>query len=113
MIKMIPFLLILLLNFGWAQASLPESTMKDIEIFSKKTLNEKTDLEEVKSKIETLLVLENEDPSRTAVHMLSKSYTLHSLLYDKAFKSIETEKNKKQLTEIKQILKNFYKKGNG
>ncbi len=113
--KSVTFIFLLLINFSaaFADAILPASTMNDIEIFSKKSLNEKTDFEEVKSKIKTLLILENEDPSRTAVLMLSESYNKHTALYEKAIKSIENKKNKKQLKEIRAILKNFSKSGNG
>ena len=113
--KSFTFLFLLLFNFSasYAQVNLPATTMNDIEIFSRKSLNEKTDLEEVKSKIKTLLILENEDPSRTAVLMLSESYNKHTALYEKAIKSIENKKNKKQLKEIRAILKNFSKSGNG
>lgn len=96
-----------------AKAALPATTLTDIETFSKKSLNEKTDLEEVKEKLKILLILEDEDPSRTAVLMLSESYNKHSALYEKAIKTVENKKNKKQLNEIRGIFKSFYKKGNG
>lgn len=107
------FSIIFLLSTNYVKATLPASTMKDLEIFSKKSLNEKTDLEEVKKNIKILLILEDEDPSRTAVLMLSESYNKHSALYEKAIKSIENKKNKKQLNEIRAILKDFHHKGNG
>lgn len=105
--------ILFLLSISYAKATLPASTMKDLEVFSKKSLNEKTDLEEIKKNIKILLILEDEDPSRTAVLMLSESYNKHSALYEKAIKSIETKKNKKQLNEIRAILKDFHTKGNG
>lgn len=107
------FSIFVLLSTTSVKAPLPASTMNDIEVFSKKFLNEKTDLEEVKSKIKVLLILEDEDPSRTAVLMLSESYNRHPAIYEKAMKAIENKKNKKNLNEIRGILKNYYKKGNG
>ncbi len=94
-------------------AHLPADTMQKIEVFSKKSLNPKKDLEEVKKTLNTLLALDEEDPSRTAVMLLSQSYNKNKNLYDKAFKAIETKKNKQQLKEIKIIMINFYKNGNG
>lgn len=96
-----------------AKENLPESTMQDLQAFSKKTLVEKNDFEELKKNINILIKLDDEDPSRTAVMMLSESYNKHPALYEKAIRSVETKKNKKKLGEIRQILKNFSKKGNG
>ena len=92
---------------------LPADTMQKLELFSKKTLSEKTDLEEVKKNIEVLLMLDEEDPSRTAVHMLSKSYSENPALYERAIKTVKNKKNSKKLSEIRTILKNHYKQGNG
>lgn len=94
-------------------ANLPADTMKNIEAFSKKKLDPKKDLEEVKKTINTLLALDEEDPSRTAVMILSESYNKNKALYDKAIKAIETKKNKQQLKEIQTMLANFHKNGNG
>lgn len=94
-------------------AELPPTVMKDIEIFSKKTLSEKTDLAEVKKIIGILLELEKEDPSRTAVMMLSESYNKNKALYDKAFNQIENKKNTKTLKEFKKLMSNFNNQGNG
>lgn len=105
--------LILSLFYFALHAKLPPSTMKDIQTFSKKNLNEKSDLTEVKKVLNVLLELEQEDPSRTAVMMLSESYNKNKALYDRAFLEIENKKNKKQLNEIKKIMANFYNQGNG
>ena len=91
----------------------PVDAVSKIETFSKKKLNAKTDLEEVKKTIQTLLVLDNDDPSRTAVMILSDSYNKNKALYNKAFKAVETKQNKQQLSEIKKIMANFSKEGNG
>lgn len=107
------YFIFFLTNSGFAAANLPASTMKDLEIFSKKSLNKKDNLEEVKKNIEILLILESEDPSRTAVLMLSESYNKNSEIYEKAMQSLENSANKKTLDEIRTILKNFHKKGNG
>ncbi|MGZ3692093.1 MAG: hypothetical protein ACXVAX_11360 [Pseudobdellovibrio sp.] len=95
------------------KAVAPTDAVTKIEAFSKKKLNPKTDLEEVKKTIQTLLLLDNDDPSRTAVMILSESYNKNKALYNKAIKSVETKENKQQLLEIKKILANFSKEGNG
>ena len=91
----------------------PADAVSKIEAFSKKKLNPKTDLAEVKKTIQTLLLLDNDDPSRTAVMILSESYNKNKSLYDKAIKAVENKQNKQQLSEIKKILANFSKDGNG
>lgn len=60
------------------------------ELFSKKQLNDKTDLEEVKKNIAVLIKL-----------------------YDRAIKEIENNENRKKLSEIRMILRNYFKNGNG
>ena len=112
-------LLIILIGFSFNLAlaskaldALPESTMRDLEIFSKKKLTNK-DLPELKKNLNTLLILDDEDPARTAVIILSESYNKNKALYDKALKSIEDKKNKTKLKEIKNILKSHYTEGNG
>lgn len=111
--RIISVLFLLATQISFAKVDLPATTMTDLASFAKKNLNEKTDLEEVKKNIEILLVLDEEDPSRTAVMMLSESYNKNKTIYDKAIKAVETKKNKKQLIEIKNILAGFYKNGNG
>lgn len=115
--NIIASLIILLFTFSAiaaeTKANLPADTMKNIEAFSKKKLDPKKDLEEVKKNLNTLLLLDNEDPSRTAVMILSESYNKNKTLYDKAFKAIETKKNKQQLNEIKAMMADFHKNGNG
>lgn len=111
--QLVLLLVLIMFNTIPAGAELPASTMKDIEIFAKKSLDEKKDFEEVKKNLKILLLLDDEDPSRTAVMLLSESYNKHPALYEKALKSIENKKNVKNLKEIKAILKNFYKTGNG
>lgn len=96
-----------------AVPELPPSTMKELQSFAKRSLHENVDLEEVKKNIEILLILDDEDPSRTAVFILSESYLKNTALYDRAIQAVENSKNKKKLSEIKTILKNYGKKGNG
>lgn len=91
---------------------LPENTMTQLELFSKKTLDLKNDLQEVKQNLKILLILDEEDPSRTAVMLLSESYNKNKALYDRAFKEIENKKNKIKISEIKKILKKFNTSGN-
>ena len=111
--KFILLLFVSVLVFAANAAELPHDTMQNLEQFSKKKLNEKTDFEELKKNIEVILILDDEDPSRTAVNMLSKSYSEHPALYDRAIKEIENNINRKKLYEIRMILQNFFKNGNG
>lgn len=112
-IKIIILILISVFTSVVVAAELPANTMQNLEVFSKKKLNAKTDIEEVKKNLELLLILDDEDPSRTAVIMLSKSYSENSVLYDQAIKEVENEKNSKKLSEIRTILRNYFKNGNG
>lgn len=107
---------LLITNFAMAKSepSLPESTMKEIDAFSqKKKLDPKKDYAELKKVLQNVLILDDEDPSRTAVLVLSESYEHNKALYEKALKELETKKNKTQLKEIKYILKTHYIHGNG
>ena len=87
-------------------------SVQEIENFSKKKLT-KRDLEEVKKNLRTLLEIDDKDPSREGVIILSESYNKNKALYDKALKSIETKKNKAKLKEIKSLLQSHYSEGNG
>ena len=82
-LRLISILCLLVTQICFAKVELPASTMNDIAAFAKKNLNEKTDFTEVKKNIEILLILDDEDPSRTAVMMLSESYNKHKTLYNK------------------------------
>ncbi len=88
------------------------ASISEIETFSKKKLTKK-DLPEIKKNLKTLITLDDLDPSREAVIILSESYNKNKALYDKALKSLETKKNKSQLKEIKGLLKSHYSEGNG
>ncbi len=88
------------------------STIKSIESFSQRRLADR-DLNSVKKVIETLVLLDDQDPSRTAVMMLSESYGRHKRIYDRAFKSLETPQNKSQLQEIRELMIHFSEDGNG
>ena len=107
------FTTLFILSLGYAKAELPPSTMNDIEAFSKKKLDSKKDLAETIKIIEILLVLDDEDPSRTAVILLSESYNKNSEVFEKALNAVRTPKNKKQLNEIQALLKKHFKTGNG
>ncbi len=87
--------------------------MQEIEAFSQKTLDPIKDLEGVKRIMLILLALEDLDPSRTAVMILSESYNRYPKIYLKAIKSVENKRNRKQLKEIHEILDHFAKEGNG
>lgn len=90
------------------------SVMDEIEEFSNKTLNKKTDYPAVKRIVELLLVMDDRDPSRSGVMLLSYSYNQNKQMYDKAIKEVAKNKSKeqkKQLEEIKTILKNYFEKG--
>lgn len=99
-----------------ARELLKGDVMKDIKTFAQKKLDPKKDQKEVDTMVHVLLALDDEDPSRTGVMMLSQSYGRYPAMYDKAFKSAAANKSKaqkEQLLEIKSILKDFDKKGNG
>lgn len=89
-----------------------QASIAEVETFSKKKLSKK-DLPEIKKNLKTLIALDDLDPSREAVIILSESYNKNKALYDKALKSLETKKNKSQLKEIKSILKSHHSEGNG
>lgn len=103
-------LLIRLANYTQDTArTLPVTLREDIKSFSELSLTEKTDLELVKNVIKVLIILdapesEGGDPSRTSLLKLNRSYLQYSSIYDKAFKQLETAKNKKQLKEFRDIL---------
>ena len=88
------------------------ATITAIEKFSQRHLNDK-DFNSVRKVIETLVLLDDQDPSRTAVMMLSESYGRHKRIYDRAFKSLETPQNKSQLQEIRELMIHFDEDGNG
>lgn len=111
--KTLVTIILILANVAHAKIDFSNYKMSDLSAFAKKNLNEKTDLEEVKDHLKFILQLDSEDPSRTGVFILSESYEKNKALYDRAFKEIETKKNKKQLNEIKSIMANFNKDGNG
>lgn len=113
LLKILLFTTLIVIDTAYANTKLADSTMNDIEIFSKKKLDLKNDLAETIHIIKILLVLDEEDPSRTAVILLSESYNKNPLIFEKAIQAIKTNKNKKQLNEIESILKNHYKSGNG
>ncbi|AGH96160.1 hypothetical protein [Pseudobdellovibrio exovorus] len=95
-------------------AHLDTSAMDEIEEFSNKTLNKKTDYPAVKRIVELLLVMDDRDPSRSGVMLLSYSYNQNKQMYDKAINEVSKSKSKeqkKQLQEIKTILKNYFEKG--
>ncbi len=87
--------------------------MKDLDIYANLNLNPNTDLAMVKNVIVTLINLDREDPSRTAVMILGPSYRKHTALYKEAFSALRNPKNKTQLEEIESLMKNFSRLGNG
>lgn len=94
---------------------LQASVMDDIQTLSTLELDPKLDLPLVKNALLTLIVLEDPvdgDPSRTAVQILSQSYSKNEKIYLEARKQIKTAK-KKELAEIMKVLKSFYSEGNG
>ena len=107
--------LIIFLTSAFLQAKTESKVMTfpELEQFAQKTLDEKKDLKETEKAVLTLLEFDKDDPSRTAVMVLSQSYSKNKNLYDRAIKAVETKANKKQLGEIKAILAQFYKNGNG
>lgn len=88
------------------------ATIKAIENFSQRRLTDR-DYESVKNVVQTLALLDEQDPSRTAVMMLSESYGKYQKIYDRAFKTLITPQNKSQLNEIRELMIHFNKDGNG
>ena len=87
--------------------------MKDVEAFANLKLNPNSDLKLVKNVLVTLIKLDTEDPSRTAVMILGPSYGKNMKLYKSAFALVKDEKNKTQVEEIESLMKTFSKIGNG
>ena len=87
--------------------------MKDVEAFADLKLNPNSDLKLVKNVLVTLIKLDQEDPSRTAVMILGPSYGKNSKLYKTAFALVKDEKNKPQVEEIENLMETFSKIGNG
>lgn len=94
------------------KSAISDTELKELEAFSRKELDEKKDYPQVVKSIKILLALDHEDPSRTTVMDFSNSYNKYKKIYDKAFKTLETPKNKQQLQEIKQLMANA-QDGNG
>lgn len=87
--------------------------MKDFEKLAPLKLDEKTDLAFVKNVILILIKLDAADPTRTGAMILGQSYGNNTALYKKAFTNLSTAKNKTQLKEIEDLMKNFSQMGNG
>jgi hypothetical protein len=89
------------------------TVLDDLQKLASLELSEENDLELVKNAFVTLLNLEDADPSRTGVFMLSDSYRKNTALFQKAAGLIRKHKNKNSLPEILQIMKSFSTEGNG
>jgi len=111
--KKIFLLLFIIFGFLNAEAKLPKSVYEEINAMSLKKLDEKSDFEMMKKNLQNLIILDDEDPSRVAIEVLSESYNKNQNLYDKAFDAIQTKKNHKKIQELKALLKSFYREGNG
>lgn len=111
--KILLSLFIIMLSLAANTAEIKKLPINDFQKVSELKLDDKKDLELIKSALRTLLDLEKTDPSRTGVAMLSDSYSKHTQLYHKAAKAIETKKNKKALKEILQVMKSLSENGNG
>jgi hypothetical protein len=96
----------------YAQVEIEDDVMISVEKVGPLKLEKTSDLELVKNVIRTLIKLDNEDPSRTAVMMLSRSYFMNLEIYKAAFAALQTKDNKIQLNEIESLMRNF-KSGNG
>lgn len=88
------------------------ATIQAIETFAQRRLTVR-DFEAVKNVVQTLVLLDQQDPSRTAVMMLSESYGKYKVLYDRAFKAIETPQNRTIILELRELMSHFYEDGNG
>lgn len=72
-----------------------------------------TDLTLVQNALLTLVKLDKEDPARTSVQILAKSYSKNTKLFQKAFQIIRTSENKDAVQEIEDMMKSFGSDGNG
>lgn len=93
------------------------SIMDEIEAFSnRENLHATRDYPAVKRIVELLLIMDDRDPSRSGVMLLSHSYHQHKKMYDKAIREVSKNKSKeqkKQLQEIRTILRDYFEKGQG
>jgi hypothetical protein len=78
---------------------------KDFRDLARVKLTE-ADLTLLQNALLTLVKLDEEDPSRTSVQMLSNSYSKNVKLFQKAFQIIRTNENATVLKEIEQVMKN-------
>ena len=93
--------------------NLKNTILDDIEKLGALELTEKNDLELVKNALLTLILIDKTDVPRDGISTLSESYGKNKDLYKKAASLIQTEKNKKQLTELLQMMNDFDENGNG
>lgn len=92
--------------------NLPEDTMDSIDKLCLIEMNPQSDIDLAKNILRTVLTLEEAGPDRLDVLLLSQCFQKNESLYTQAASQIQNAKNKKQLVQIFQILKN-YPNGNG
>lgn len=96
-------------------AKLTEDEIKTMVIqmshFSEKRLDKK-DIPEITLQLKNVLILEKNDPSRTGLFELKKSYPQNKELYKKALKSF-TPSEQKTLTYLLKLVENLARNGNG
>lgn len=90
-------------------------TFDELQSFSTKKLDVVKDMDQTKLVVKTLVAMDELDPSREAVIMLSESYNTgkNAAVYDKAINAVTNNKNKKQLEQIRKLLSRHFLNGNG
>ena len=87
--------------------------LADMQKLGTLELTEKNDLELVKNALLTLILIDKMDIPRAGLSNLADSYEKNKTLYKKAALLIQTEKNKKLMTELLETMDSFDENGNG
>lgn len=106
----------LLLNFKSVQiqtlAQNAKNIVTDIEKFSEFERLNSSDIELTVYVLKTLVLIDSQDPSRSAVQMLAPSYSKNKGIYQYAFKKL-SESEKKTVYEFYQMLERLNTSGQG
>jgi hypothetical protein len=89
-----------------------KSVINDIDQFSEIKKLGTSDLKLTVSVLKTLVLLDAQDPSRTAHQMLAVSYSENKKIYKSAFKKL-TAAEKNELKDLFEMLENLHSQGNG
>lgn len=108
--------LTLLQNFKSVQlqtlAQNAKKIVSDIEKFSEIERLNSNDIELTVYALKTLVLIDSQDPSRSAVQMLAPSYSKNKGIYQYAFKKL-SESEKKTVYEFYQMLERLNSSGQG